>query len=582
MQNSEIARILYEIADLLEIQGGDNPFRIRSYQKSAQTVEGYSGSIERLALDDDPKRLLEIPGIGQSIAATIREICRTGDCHLRVKLATETPRSLLELLQIPNLGPKKVNLLYQSLKIQTIDELEQAARSGKLRGLPGMGERTEQKVLAAIEKYRLSHGRRRLSEAMQICDDIVGLLRGAVDLDRVEVAGSVRRRRDTVGDIDILVACQDAGAALSTFTRFSAVEEVIGQGDTKASVRLRGGVQADLRVLPEENFGAALQYFTGSKAHNVVLRERAKRMGYKVSEYGVFTKDDKWVAGRTEEDIYTLLNLDFIPPELRENLGEIEASERHQLPLLVERRHIRGDLHCHTNATDGRHSIEEMAAAAERLGYEYLAITDHSKAIAMARGLDEQRLLEHMQEIEEVQKKFKSIRILKGIEADILADGTLDLEDSVLERLDIVVASVHSRMNLERGEMTARVCRALRNRCVNVLGHPTGRILGRREPFPIDIEEVLSVARQEGVFLELNSHPDRLDLNDIHCRMARDAGVPVVVSTDSHSTGHFDLIDYGIFTARRGWLEPQHIVNTVGLDELARRLAERRKKGGRR
>lgn len=576
MENSDIARVLSEIADLLEIQGDPNPFRVRSYQKGAEAIESYAGSVERLAADEDPRKLLEIPGVGASIAGKIREICETGDCQERKRLLEQTPASLLELLSLQNLGPRKINLFHKTLQIRTLDDLERAARAQELRALPGMGEKSEQKILQSIEQYRRSRGRMRLSEAMEISDGLVNWLRSSAALDRIEVAGSLRRRRETIGDIDILVTCKQPGAVLDAFTGFRDVQEVLGHGETKASVRLGRGLQADLRVLPDESFGAALQYFTGSKTHNIALRERARRGGYKVSEYGVFTVgDDRRVAGATEEEIYRLLDLDFIPPELREDLGEIEAAEKHTLPELLERRHIRGDLHSHTTATDGHNSIEEMARAAEALGYEYLAITDHSKAVAMTGGLDEARLLKHVEAIEQVQKTLKKIRLLKGIEVDILADGSLDLDDSVLQGLDVVVASVHSRMNMERAEMTARICRALRNPNVDILGHPTGRILRRRDAYLIDIEEVVRVARQEGVALELNSNPARLDLNDVHCRLARDSGVPVVVSTDAHSTSMFEHIEYGVSTARRGWLGPGNVLNTLPLDELLRRLKAR-------
>ena len=577
MENKDLARIFSEIADILEIQEG-NPFRIRSFRRAAQIIRDLSFNGAH-ASQEEPEKLRSISGIGEGTISNIREIAETGRNQEFEELKKEIPPSLLTLLELQNLGPKKIRLLWKNLNITTIDELEKAAREEQVRSLAGMGEKSEAKILKAIQDHRLLQGRFRLDDGIEICQGLMEDLRMRVKVKRIAAAGSVRRRRETVGDIDILVTCETPAEVINAFTEYGDVKEVLAKGDTKASVVLGRGLQADLRVLEDESFGAALQYFTGSKAHNVALRERAKRMGYKINEYGLFRLDNgeekdppEKVAGESEEDIYRLLKLSPIPPELRENRGEIEKAEIDRLPDLIKLEDIRGDLHMHTKATDGRNTIQEMAAAGIHAGYQYIAITDHSKALAMARGLDEKRLLDQIEEIDRVASQISEIHILKGIEVDILSEGELDLSDEVLSRLDLVIASVHSRFNLSRKEMTLRICRALENPNVNILAHPTGRLLTRRAPYQVDLEQVIKTARENRVCLEINAYPARLDLSDVHCRMACDQGALISINSDSHNLQMFRYIEYGVFTARRGWLEAKDVINTFPLEELTRVL----------
>ena len=577
MENKDLASIFSEIADILEIQEA-NPFRIRSFRRAAQIIRDFTFNGAQ-ASREDPEKLRKIPGIGEGTIKKIQEIAETGASQEHEDLKAQIPPSLLTLLELQNLGPKKISLFWKTLDIGTIDELEKAARAEKLRTLPGMGEKSEAKILKAIEDHRLLQGRFLLDDGIEICQGLMDYLKSKVNLKRVSPAGSVRRRRETVGDIDILVTCDSPLEAIDAFIGHPDVQEVLAQGETKASVVLRRGLQADLRVLEDESFGAALQYFTGSKAHNVALRERAKRMGYKISEYGLYRLDQSGkedppekVAGENEEDIYRLLGLSLMPPEMRENRGEIEKAETGQLPDLVTLEDIRGDLHMHTTATDGRDSIEEMAAAGMAVGYQYIAITDHSKALAMTGGLDEKRLLGQMKKIDQVASRMDKIQILKGIEVDILNEGDLDLDDDVLSQLDLVIASVHSRFNLSRKEMTSRICRALENPHVNILAHPTGRLLTKRGPYQVDLEQVIQAARENRVCLEINAHPSRLDLSDVHCRMARDQGVLISINSDSHSRKMLGYQDYGLFTARRGWLEAKDVINTFPLEKLRKVL----------
>jgi len=575
MENKNLARFFTEIADILEIQES-NPFRIRSFRRTGQIIQDLSFNVADAAIQD-PQKLKSISGIGDGAIKKMQEIVETGKCKEHEDLKQQIPASLLSLTRIQNLGPKKVSLFWKSLNITSVEELEKAAREEKLRSLPGMGEKSEAKILKAISGYRQMQGRFRLDDGIETSQALMDYLRSQVNLNRIAEAGSIRRRRETIGDIDILVTCDAPGDVIDAFTGHPDVQEVLAKGETKASVVLRRGLQADLRVLEDESFGAALQYFTGSKAHNVALRERAKRMGYKINEYGLFPVDDgeNPVAGANEEDIYRLLELPYIPPEIRENRGEIDQAEKDQLPELVQLKDIRGDLHMHTTATDGRNSILEMASAARDVGYEYVAITDHSKALAMTGGLDEKALAEHAREIGRVSSSLKKIKILEGIEVDILDDGKLDLDDEALAPLDVVIASVHSRFNLSRKEMTLRICRALENPHVNILAHPTGRLLTKREPYPVDMEQVIKTARENRVCLEINAYPARLDLNDIHCLMARDNGVLISINSDSHSIPMLSYMQYGIFTARRGWLEARDVINTYSLKKLKRVLEKK-------
>jgi DNA polymerase (family 10) len=572
MENREIAAIFTEIADILEIKG-ENPFRIRSYRNAAGAIEGLSVSLAGI-VDEDEKRLESIPGIGASIHRKIVEIVTTGRCGFLEELLEDTPAGLLEMLKVSGVGPKKVALLYKKAGIKTIEELEDAAREHRIRTLPGMGEKSERKILKAIDEVKRYSGRFSLDEARRAALAYTEYLRKLKGVADVEPAGSLRRWKETIGDLDILVTSKSGTPVMDHFISYPGVSEVVQKGDTKSTVILANGLQVDLRVLDKDSFGSALQYFTGSKAHNIAVRDRAKRMGLKVSEYGVFTeKGGKRVAGRTEKDVYKALGLEWVPPELREMRGEIESDgKKGGLPELLELKHIKGDLHVHTSASDGANTLEEMAAAAIGRGYEYIAITEHSKSLGIAGGLDEERLLEHIEAIDRfnqwIAKKGEKFRLLKGAEVEIRSDGTLDYDGEVLERLDCVVGAVHSGFEMPVEEMTGRIVNAFATGQLTIFAHPTGRLIAMREPYAVDMERVVSAAKEHGVFLELNSYPDRLDLNDVHLRLARDTGVLVAVSTDSHGVGGLDNMTFGVHTARRGWLTGKDVLNTRGLKEL--------------
>lgn len=572
MENAEIARVFYEIADLLEIKG-ENPFRIRSYRNAGMTIENLAEAVEGLS----EERLEELPGIGKSIHEKINELLTTGRCQFHQELLKEFPPTLLDLLRVSGVGPKKVQLLYKELGIKTIDDLEKAARAGKLKDLPGMGEKTEEKILKSIEDFKRSRGRFRLSTALSYAEHMVDYLKQLKGVEEVAPSGSLRRRRETVGDIDILVTCKKGTPVMDWFVKYHEVKEVVAKGETKSTVILKGGIQTDVRVLEKKNYGAALCYFTGSKAHNIAIRDRAKKRGLKISEYGVFKEGtDQWVGGEREEDVFKTVGLPWIPPELRENRGEVEAAEKGRLPMLIELTDIKGDLQMHTRESDGRHTIEEMAEYAMNMGYSYIAITDHSRAVTVAHGLDEKRLLKQMKEIDELNKRFRAhgsrFTVLKGIEVDIKPNGTLDLDLDVLSQLDVVVGAVHSRFNMTKEEMTERIIKAFSTGLIHILSHPTGRLINEREPYPVDMERLMESARGYNVIMELNSFPDRLDLNDIHCKMAKDMGVMVSIDTDSHSKFHLENMRYGVYTARRGWLEKADVLNTRPLEEVLRIL----------
>jgi DNA polymerase (family 10) len=570
MENRTIADIFTEIADILDIQG-ENPFRVRSYRNAARTIGDMSQSLESMVKAG--KNLEEIPGIGKSISEKIHEILSTGKCHFLEELKAEVPPGLTELLRLESLGPKKVKALYDELGVDSVDRLEKAAQAGRLRDLPGMGLKTEEKVLKSIEHYHAGMGRFKLSVGFTYAEALIEYLKDVPGVKRMDAAGSFRRRRETIGDLDILAICGKNCKVMDRFTGYGDIAEVLAKGETKSSARLKGGLQVDVRVLDEENYGAALHYFTGSKAHNVAIRERAKESGMKVSEYGVFrAKDEKRLSGAKEEDVFKAVGLPFIPPELREDWGEIQAAEKGKLPKLIELADIRGDLQMHTRATDGKNSIAEMAEKAEEMGYAYIAITDHSRAVRVAGGLNEKELAKHLKEIEKVGSQFSGLRILKGVEVDIMADGSLDLQDGILKECDVVLASVHSRFNLEEGEMTRRIIKALKNPNVNILAHPTGRLILEREPYKVNLKEVIQVATDQGVVLEINAYPDRLDLKDVDARMAKEMGAKLVISTDAHSTLQLELMKFGIFTARRGWVEAKDVINTLPLEGLLKTL----------
>jgi DNA polymerase (family 10) len=547
---------------------GDDSFRIRSYRRAAEALEGHPQQVSELL--DEPKKLLGIPGIGKGMAANIQELCREGKLSQHQELLQKYRPSMLELLKIQGLGPKTIALLWSAFQVSDLAGVEQLARDGKLRELPRMSEKSEQKILKAIEDYRRISGRFLLDEADRTAEKLTEHLQQVEGIEKITPAGSLRRGRETVGDLDVLITgpcCmneQQRAALIEEILRFPGIVQVLAKGDNKVSFKLRSGMQVDVRMLPAESYGAAMQYFTGSKNHNVTLRQRALKMGFTLNEYGLSRLDDNHrVAGTTEEEIYNTLNLDFIPPELRESCGEIEAAAEHRLPKLITVEELRGEVHMHTVETDGRCTIDEMAQAARQRGYQYIAITDHSKNLAFANGLDDKRAVEHIARIRAANEQTEGITIMAGIEVDILADGTLDLSDAVLELMDVVVASVHSAFNQEPGQMTDRLLRAIDNQNVSILGHPTGRLLLRRDAYQFDMDAILKAALKNKVAMELNAYPDRLDLNDVHLRMARERGVKIVINTDAHHTSHFEKIKYGILQARRAWLTAADVLNTL-------------------
>ena len=576
MDNKAIANVFYETAALMEINGDDS-FRIRSYRRAAEALEAQPEQVS--ALLDEPKKLLEIPGIGKGMAANIQELCRSGKLGSHQELLKKYRPSMLELLKIQGLGPKTIALLWSAFQVSDLASVEKLAREGKLRELPRLSEKSEQKILKAIENYRRISGRFLIDEADRTAEKLTEHLKHIKGIEKITPAGSLRRGRETVGDLDMLITgpcCVDdaqRAALVEEILRFPGIVEVLAKGDNKVSFKLRSGMQVDVRLLPPESYGAAMQYFTGSKNHNVTLRQRALKMGCTLNEYGLFRLDNnKRVASATEDEIYGKLKLDCIPPELREDCGEIEAAAEHKLPALITIKDIRGEVHMHTVETDGKNTIEEMAAAAKERGYEYIAITDHSKNLAFANGLDDQRAVQHIARIRAANDQIKGITVMAGIEVDILTDGELDLSDSVLEQMDVVVASVHSAFNQEPQEMTDRLLRAIENKNVSILGHPTGRLLLRRDAYSFDMDAVLKAALKNKVAMELNAYPDRLDLNDVHLRMARDRGVKIVINTDAHHTSHFEKIKYGILQARRAWLTPKDVLNRLPEKEFRKAM----------
>ena len=572
MENRAIARMLAETADLMEIAAEDS-FRIRSYRTAAEVVQSYPEQVSSI-LKDPAKKLTDIPGIGKGIAAVIQEIEERGSFERRDEMLSKYPASLLELFSIQGLGPKSVRALYDTYRVQSIDDLERVCKEQKLREMPRMGAKLEEKVLRSIGSYRQTQGRFLLSFGQRVADELMEYLRAVPGVEFVIAAGSLRRGKETIGDLDLLATGPGAPEAIEKFAVHPKANEILGKGPNKASIKYGlEGLQVDLRGLSSESYGAALQYFTGSKEHSVALRQRAQKLGLTLNEYGLAkVEGGQRVASATEEEIYAALGLDWIPPELRENGGEIEAAAEHRLPTLVTLDQIRGDLHMHTTETDGRASLEEMAEAAHRAGYEYVAITDHSKALAMANGLDEKRTVEfahRMREMGEKKDNQLGLRVFSGIECDIRRDGRMDLEDDALAELDWVIGSVHSYMNLEPAEMTDRLMRALECPYLRVLGHPTGRILLHRDPYPFDFDLVATEAARRRVLLEINASPERLDLAAPMIRAGRAKGCKFVISTDAHQTKHLANMQYGVRMARRGWLEAADVVNTRSVSEFA-------------
>ena len=579
MDNPAMARLLNETADLMEIDGADS-FRVRSYRRAAEAVEQTTADL--VAVAADTARLLEIPGIGKSMAANLQAIAATGTMPLREELLAKYGAGLLQLLKLPGMGPKTVALLWDAGKISSIDQLAEAIAQGRLKGLPRMGAKQIEKIQKGIDDYRRSTGRFRIDEVEDAAERISAYLLAFKGIERVAPAGSLRRGRETAGDLDLLAtgpACspQQTSGAVDYIAAFPGIHDIIAKGENKVSFHLASALQVDVRLLPSESYGAALQYFTGSKAHNVALRQRALKMGYTLSEWALAKLEDQSVvAAATEEEIYAALGMDWMPPEMRENLGEIEAAIRHELPRLISAGDIKGDVHMHTTATDGRNTIAEMAQAALERGMQYVAITDHSKNLAMTNGLDEKRALEHIQRIREVDRQMEGrIRVFSGIEVDILADGSLDLDDEVLAQMDVVIASVHTRLEQSRDEMTERVIRAIENPNTRILGHPTGRLLLKREPSQMDIGAVLRRAAELGVAAEHNAAPERLDLSDRDLRLAKEMGCRIAINTDAHATRHVGEMKYGIRQLRRAWLGPEDVLNTLGPNEFLTALRPR-------
>lgn len=564
IHNADIARVFEEIADLLEIEGA-NVFRVRAYRNAARTLQELGRDVRAMLLAG--KDLTELPGIGHDLAGKIREIVETGRCSALDKLHRRMPPAITELLKIPGLGPKRVRALHQELDIQTVEQLQRAVRDHRIRALPGFGEKTEAHIGEALAAHAGAAGRFKLSTAAQYAEPLATYLRGVAGVRQVVVAGSYRRCRETVGDLDLLITADPGSPVMARLIAYDEVAEVLSHGATRSSVMLKSRLQVDVRVVEPDCYGAALHYFTGSKAHNIAVRRLAQERGLKLNEYGVFQGRQR-IAGDTEESVYRSVGLPFIPPELREDRGEIEAARANRLPKLIESGDLRGDLHAHTTATDGHNTLEEMAEAAKAIGLGYLAITEHSRRLTVAHGLDPLRLARQIDEIERLNEKLRGITLLKGIEVDILEDGSLDLPDELLGRLDLVIGAVHSRFELSRARQTERILKAMDHPHFTLLAHPTGRLIERREPYDVDMLRLIRKAKERGCFLELNAHPERLDLLDTDCRAARDEGVLVAINSDAHSVLDFDHLRLGVGQARRGWLEKKDVLNTRTLDDL--------------
>ena len=568
VHNIDIANIFDEIADFLEIEN-ENPFRIRAYRHAARTVRGLGSELKDMSAAGED--LTELPGIGKELAAKIHEILETGTAKALTKLQQRIPPSVTEILKLPNLGPKRVRILYHDLKITNLQELAKAARQGRIRTLEGFGEKIEKAVLDAVEARAQEEKRFKIDEASRYVDSLMDYLRKVPGVKDVVAAGSYRRARETVGDLDILITARKTSPLMERFVEYDEVAEVLAKGTTRSSVVLRCGLQVDVRRVEQASFGAALQYFTGSKDHNIAIRRLGQQRGLKINEYGVF-RFEKRVAGRTEESVYQALDLPLIPPELRENRGEIEAARDRCLPDLIEFKDLKGDLHMHTRMSDGRNSLKEMALAAQQRGFKYIAVTEHSDRLKVAGGLDPPRLMQQIDEVDRLNDTLKGVTILKGIEVEILADGSLDLEDRVLARLDLVIGTVHSNFGLPLEKQTERILRAMDHRYFSMLAHPTGRLLNEREPYQVDIPRIIHKASDRGCFLELNSNPRRLDLYDIYCQMAKEQGVAVSINSDAHSINDFNYLAFGVAQARRGWLEKDDVLNTRSLTQLRKLL----------
>ena len=564
MKNQEIAEVFYQIADLLEIKG-ELPFKIRAYRRAAQRIETLEMDIEDVYRQG---KLMDIPGIGEGIAKKIKELIETGKLEYLERLKKEIPEELIKLMEIPGVGPKKALVLYKKLGITTVDQLREACEKGRLRSLEGFGELTERNILRGIEMLERSKGRFLINVAYENGIRIVDYLKKNRDVLNISIAGSLRRMKETIGDIDILVSSLNPDSIMDDFVKYPDVKEILVKGSKKTSVILRDGIQVDVRIVKPESFGAALQYFTGSKEHNIQIRNIAVKMGLKINEYGVFKKEtEEYIAGRTEEEVYKAIGLDYIEPELRENRGEIELAQQGKLPKIVRYEEVRGDFHIHSTWSDGTASIEEIARKAQEMGYEFVGIADHSASLKVAYGLSEEKVLKKIQEIRKLQERF-DVRIFAGTECDIKPDGSLDYSNKILKELDFAYAAIHSRFKMGEKEMTERIVKAMENEYINILAHPTARMIGKRDPINVDLERIFEVARETNTFMEINAFPDRLDLNDVHAKMAKERGVKLAIGTDSHSLDHMRFLKFGTAMARRGWLEKKDILNTYDLREI--------------
>ncbi len=564
MKNQEIAEVFYQIADLLEIKG-ELPFKIRAYRRAAQRIETLEMDIEDVYRQG---KLMDIPGIGEGIAKKIKELIETGKLEYLERLKKEIPEELIKLMEIPGVGPKKALVLYKKLGITTVDQLREACEKGRLRSLEGFGELTERNILRGIEMLERSKGRFLINVAYENGIRIVDYLKKNRDVLNISIAGSLRRMKETIGDIDILVSSLNPDSIMDDFVKYPDVKEILVKGSKKTSVILRDGIQVDVRVVKPESFGAALQYFTGSKEHNIQIRNIAVKMGLKINEYGVFKKEtEEYIAGRTEEEVYKAIGLDYIEPELRENRGEIELAQQGKLPKIVRYEEVKGDFHIHSTWSDGTASIEEIARKAQEMGYEFVGIADHSASLKVAYGLSEEKVLKKIQEIRKLQERF-DVRIFAGTECDIKPDGSLDYSNKILKELDFAYAAIHSRFKMNEKEMTERIVKAMENEYINILAHPTARMIGKRDPINVDLERIFEVARETNTFMEINAFPDRLDLNDVHAKMAKERGVKLAIGTDSHSLDHMRFLKFGTAMARRGWLEKKDILNTYDLREI--------------
>jgi DNA polymerase (family 10) len=574
IHNSDVAEIFSKVADLLDIEGA-NQFRVRAYRNAARIVSGLPHSVSDMVKDG--KDLSKLPGIGKDLAGKIKEIVETGTLGQLEEIEARTSSELSRLMKVENLGPKRVKVLHEKLGITNLEELKEAASRGRIKALEGFGDKTEQAILQELQAADIEKQRVKLVEAEENARTLVDYLKRRKGVKDIVVAGSYRRRKETVGDLDILITAKKDSRVMEHFVGFEDVTKVVSKGKTRSTVLLRSGLQVDLRVVPEVSYGAALHYFTGSKDHNIAVRKLGVKRKLKINEYGVF-KGDKRVAGRTEEEVYGKVDLPYIEPELRENWGEVEAAQGGRLPVLLKLEDIRGDLHAHTKATDGHHSLEEIAKAAKDRGYEYIAVSDHSRRVTMAHGLDSKRLAKQIEEIDDLNGKSKGVTLLKAIEVDILKDGSLDLPDDILKELDFTVCAVHYDTKLSRNKQTDRIIKAMDNPYFTILAHPTGRLINERGPYDVDLEKVMKAAKERGCFLEVNAHPDRLDLSDGNCKMAKEMGVKLAISTDAHRITDLDYMRFGVNQGRRGWLERKDVINTRSLKELQKLLSSRKDK----